>query len=213
MSQLRFALALDTDTPSPLLPPHMTSIQHTTHSSHSTIESDIIADLVPLMVDDPIALPPVHVTRSKRSRKTVSARYRDGIMHITIPAWMSVAEEQKWIANMHQRFARANRKTDTDLMERARQLGREYTLPKPASVVWTRELTSRWGSCSIDTASIRINGKLGSAPAWVVDYVLVHELAHLVHADHSPAFWEVVNRYPKAERAIGFLMGMGLAEG
>jgi predicted metal-dependent hydrolase len=213
MSQLRFALAPDPEPLSPSLPPHMTSIQHTTHSSHTTIESDIVADLVPLVIDDPLQLPPVEVTRSKRSRKTVSARYRDGIMHITIPAWMSSTEEQKWIANMQGRFARANRKTDSDLMDRARQLGRQYNLPKPASVVWTRELTSRWGSCSIDTASIRINGKLGSAPTWVVDYVLVHELAHLVHADHSPAFWEVVNRYPKAERAIGFLMGMGLAEG
>ena len=57
-----------------------------------------------------------------------------------------------------------------------------------------------------------INGKLSSAPSWVVDYVLVHELAHLIHADHSAAFWDVVNRYPKTERAIGFLMGMGLAE-
>ncbi len=155
---------------------------------------------------------PVQVTRSKRSRKTVSARYRDGVLHITIPAWMSRADEQKWVATMEQRFAKANRKTDTDLMDRARQLGRAYGLPKPASVVWTRELKSRWGSCTIDTATIRINGKLTTAPSWVVDYVLVHELAHLVHADHSAAFWDVVNRYPKTERAIGFLMGMGLAE-
>ncbi len=159
-----------------------------------------------------VAPPPVQVTRSKRSRKTVSARYRDGVMHLTIPAWMSRAEEQKWIATMQQRFARANRKTDAELMDRARQLGRQYGLPKPAGVVWTRELSSRWGSCTIDTASIRINGKLSSAPSWVVDYVLVHELAHLIHADHSAAFWDVVNRYPKTERAIGFLMGMGLAE-
>jgi predicted metal-dependent hydrolase len=160
-----------------------------------------------------VAPPPtVQVTRSKRSRKTVSARYRDGVMHLTIPAWMSRADEQKWIATMQQRFARANRKTDTELMDRARQLGRQHGLPKPASVVWTRDLSSRWGSCTIDTASIRINGKLSSAPSWVVDYVLVHELAHLIHADHSAAFWDVVNRYPKTERAIGFLMGMGLAE-
>lgn len=213
------------------LPHDMTSINHTTHSSHTnvahheTIEAIDVAEVdeselteaaesIPNpTVADGVITPPVQVTRSKRSRKTVSARYRDGVMHVTIPWWMSPAEEQTWVANMQQRFARANRKTDTALMDRALQLARQYKLPRPASVVWTRELKSRWGSCTTDTASIRLNGKLGSAPAWVVDYVLVHELAHLVHADHSPAFWEVVNRYPKAERAIGFLMGMGLAEG
>jgi predicted metal-dependent hydrolase len=197
----------------PPLPPDMASINHTTHSTHTNVDDPV--DITPSTahVAQGVVTPPVQVTRSKRSRKTVSARYRDGIMHVTIPWWMSATEEQTWVANMQQRFARANRKTDTALMDRAAQLARQYKLPLPASVVWTRELTSRWGSCTIDTASIRINGKLASAPSWVVDYVLVHELAHLVHADHSPAFWDVVNRYPKAERSIGFLMGMGLAEG
>jgi predicted metal-dependent hydrolase len=156
--------------------------------------------------------PPVQVTRSKRSKKTVSARFRDGIVQITIPAWMSAKDEAVWVAKMVQRFERANRNTDVDLMARAKQLAREYALPKPASVVWTRELSSRWGSCTIDTGAIRINGKLTKAPSWVVDYVLVHELAHLMHADHSTAFWDVVARYPKSERAIGFLMGLGMVE-
>jgi predicted metal-dependent hydrolase len=156
--------------------------------------------------------PPVQVTRSKRSRKTVSARFRDGVVHVTIPAWMSAKEEAEWVAKMLQRFERSNRNTDEDLMTRAKQLAREYKLPKPASVTWTRELSSRWGSCTIDTGAIRINGKLTKAPSWVVDYVLVHELTHLMHADHSAMFWEVVARYPKSERAIGFLMGLGMTE-
>ncbi len=154
----------------------------------------------------------VQVTRSKRSRKTVSARFRDGVIHITIPAWMSAKQEAEWVTKMVARFERSNRNTDGDLMVRARQLSKQHDLPKPASVVWTRELSSLWGSCSTDTGAIRINGKLTKAPSWVLDYVLVHELAHLVHDDHSPAFWDVVARYPKSERAIGFLLGMGFAE-
>jgi predicted metal-dependent hydrolase len=157
-------------------------------------------------------VPPVQVSRSKRSKKTVSARFRDGIVQITIPSWMSAKEEAEWVAKMVHRFERANRNTDADLMAKAKQLARDYKLPKPASVAWTRELSSRWGSCTTDTGAIRINGKLAKAPSWVVDYVLVHELAHLMHADHSAAFWDVVARYPKSERAIGFLMGLGMVE-
>jgi predicted metal-dependent hydrolase len=166
-----------------------------------------------MRVDDVEDLPPsVVVTRSKRSRKTVSARFREGAIHVTIPAWMTQKQADEWVVKMVARFERSNRNSDGDLMSRARQLCREHDLPKPASVVWTRELSSLWGSCSTDTGAIRINGKLTKAPVWVLDYVLVHELAHLLHADHSPAFWLVVARYAKSERAIGFLLGMGFNE-
>jgi hypothetical protein len=48
-------------------------------------------------------------------------------------------------------------------------------------------------------------------PGWVVDYVLVHELAHLLVPGHGPRFWELVSGYPKAERARGYLEGIAAA--
>ena len=49
-------------------------------------------------------------------------------------------------------------------------------------------------------------------PSWVLDYVLVHELAHLRVAEHNRTFWNLVRRYPKTERAIGYLEGLSAAE-
>ncbi len=51
---------------------------------------------------------------------------------------------------------------------------------------------SRWGSCTPTRGTIRYSWRLILAPDWVLDYVAAHEVAHLVHADHSPHFWAVV---------------------
>jgi predicted metal-dependent hydrolase len=70
-------------------------------------------------------------------------------------------------------------------------------------------MTTRWGSCTPATGTIRISDRLARMPGWVLDYVLVHELAHLAVPGHSPAFWRLVHRYPKAERAMGYLIAKG----
>ncbi len=79
---------------------------------------------------------------------------------------------------------------------------------RATSVSWSSRMTTRWGSCSTHSGAIRISDRLASAPDWVLDSVLVHELAHLHHADHGPAFHELANRHPQAARARGFLEGM-----
>jgi predicted metal-dependent hydrolase len=60
---------------------------------------------------------------------------------------------------------------------------------------------SRWGSCTPSRGTIRYSWRLIMAPSWVLDYVAAHEVAHLVHADHSPRFWAVVKGLLGDEKA------------
>ena len=156
---------------------------------------------------------PVEVRRSTRRRRTVSA-YRDGDRTVVlIPARMSRAEERRWVSVMLERLARQDarlRPSDDELMERARDLSRRHLdgRARPASVRWVTNKGSRWGSCTPADRTIRLSTRLQGMPSWVVDYVLVHELAHLLEAGHGPAFWELVDRYPRTERARGYLEGV-----
>jgi predicted metal-dependent hydrolase len=122
-----------------------------------------------------------------------------------VPSWMSKADEARWVDEMTRRFTRRQSTTAIDLPARAATLAARHDLPTPTSVRWAT-METRWGSCTPSSATIRIAERLAGFPSWVLDYVLVHELAHLVVADHSPRFWALVDRYPKAERAKGFLI-------
>ena len=97
---------------------------------------------------------------------------------------------------------------DDGLRARALRLSDTYLggLSVPETVRWVDNQSTRWGSCTPGTGRLRLSSALASYPGWVLDYVLVHELAHVVHADHSPAFWALVNRYPLTERARGYLI-------
>jgi hypothetical protein len=78
------------------------------------------------------------------------------------------------------------------MIERVRQRSAEMQLhPKRISL---RDQRSRWGSCS-RRGNIALNWRLIQAPPAVLDYVVVHELAHLREFNHSPAFWVLVARY------------------
>ncbi len=152
----------------------------------------------------------VEVVRSARRRKTVQARQVGGVLRIAIPAAMSRADEERWVAEMTSRFQRRNRAAGVDLRARADALARRYRLPAPRAVTWVGNQEQRWGSCTTwPAATIRISDRVAAFPPWVLDYVLVHELAHLVEPGHSPAFWALVERYPRTERARGYLIAKG----
>lgn len=152
----------------------------------------------------------VSVLRSAKRRKTVSARLVDGVLEVRVPAWMSAEEEARHVERMVGRFQRRSETDGIDVERRARDLARRHDLPQPSSVRWVDNQTSRWGSCTPSDGTIRISSRLAPWPRWVLDFVLVHELAHLAEPSHGPAFHALVARYPLAERATGFLIAKGI---
>ncbi|GAB3664225.1 M48 family metallopeptidase [Actinocorallia lasiicapitis] len=162
--------------------------------------------------------PNVEVRRSPRRRRTVSA-YRDGDKTVVLlPSSLSKAEEEYEIARILERLEGRERRrrapeADEELLARAQDLSRRYLggRARPQSVRWVDNQRSRWGSCTPEDRTIRISTMLRGMPSWVVDYVLVHELAHLLEPGHNAAFWEIVGAYPKTERARGYLEGVAAA--
>jgi predicted metal-dependent hydrolase len=164
------------------------------------------------------ATPRVEVRRSRRRTRTVSA-YRDGdTVIVLIPARLSANEEQEWVARMVAKVGRAERRRRPDddaLVARASQLSARYLdgQARPASVRWVTNQNSRWGSCTPLDGSIRLSTRLQGMPAYVVDYVLLHELTHLIVPGHGEDFWDRVNAFDLAERARGFLEGVSSVRG
>nr|WP_282202495.1 M48 family metallopeptidase [Kitasatospora fiedleri] len=158
----------------------------------------------------------VEVRRSARRSRTVSA-YREGDRTVVlIPARMSHAEEQRWVAQMLDKLAAQESRRmlgDEALQSRARELSRLYLAGRavPEQVRWVTNQNSRWGSCTPSERTIRLSHRLQGMPEYVVDYVLLHELAHLLVPDHGPRFWALLDAYPRTERARGYLEGVASA--
>ena len=68
---------------------------------------------------------------------------------------------------------------------------------------------SKFGCCDYHQKKIRISHQVAEMPRWVQDYVILHELAHLVVPNHSKKFWDIMSGYPLAERAKGYLAAKG----
>lgn len=160
----------------------------------------------------------VEVRRSARRRRTVSAYRQEGLLVVLVPSRMSAAEEGEWVRTMVARVSTSEQRrqrSDGDLERRALELSRDHLGGRavPASVRWVTNQRSRWGSCTPADGSIRLSDKLRGMPGWVVDYVLLHELAHLLQPGHGPQFWALLEGYPRLERARGYLQGVSAASG
>lgn len=160
----------------------------------------------------------IRVIRSDRREKTVSARLTDdgATIEVLAPASATDQELAPIIERLKGRILRHKAKAETAddraLAQRAAELNRAYFQGKLRwnEIRYVANQQKRYGSCTPATGVIRISHRVASMPAWVRDYVIVHELAHLLEANHGSRFWRLVNRYPKTERARGYLIALGL---
>ena len=148
----------------------------------------------------------VVVIRSAKRKSTAQARIVDGRLEVRIPGRASAAEERRLVELFEKRFERATASEQVDLAARARMLAKRFDLPEPEEIRWVSNQRHRWGSCTPSTATIRLSDRMAGFPLWVIDHVIVHELAHLVERRHGPAFEALASRYPLAERAEGYLL-------
>ncbi len=148
----------------------------------------------------------VDVIRSPKRRKTAQARLVGDRLEVRIPGRSTRKHEQELVAYFVDKFTRATDRSEFDLAKRSTELAERYGLSEPASIRWVSNQKGRWGSCTPVDKTIRLSDRLARFPTWVIDYVIVHELAHLDVVGHGPDFWRLVNQYPKTERARGFLI-------
>lgn len=156
--------------------------------------------------------PPVEVHRSARRRRGGQAALRDGRVVVRIPAGLPPEEDRAMVDALLGKVLRARssaqRGGDDWLRARADRLADRYLdAVRATDVRWSRRMQHRWGSCTPATGQIRISDRLATVPDLVLDYVLVHELAHLHVSGHSARFHALVDRYPHVERARGYLDG------
>lgn len=160
----------------------------------------------------------VKVIRSKRRKKTVEGRLESGVLVVRAPASITNAELAPIIQKLRSKVEKKQRRlqlnSDASLEARARELNRRYFQGKLTwrSIRYVTNQNKRFGSCTPSHGTIRISHRVEHMPAWVRDYVIIHELAHLIESNHSQAFWDLVNRYKRSERARGYLIGIGMAE-
>lgn len=169
--------------------------------------------------------PPVEVRRSTKRRRTVSADLRDGVVIVSIPAHFTAAQEADWVHRMvtkllskHQALTPAPGGADSanpgdELLQRARTLSEAYLAGRgqPVSIGWVTNQNSRWASATPARKTIRLSHKLQGMPGWVVDYVILHEMAHLIEPSHNRVFWRLLEAYPRTETAKAFLEGVSFA--
>ena len=162
----------------------------------------------------------IKILRSKKRMRTVSARIVKDILIVRAPEYIREGRLQKVIAELKARIERKQLKEELnkseDLVQRVREFNLRYFENKLTvnSIEYVTDQNSKFGCCNYRTGCIRISQRISAMPQWVRNYVIIHELAHLVVPDHSKAFWEIVYRYKLAERARGYLIAAGgLGEG
>ena len=152
----------------------------------------------------------IEVRRSTRRKKTIEA-YRNGEkVIVSIPARMSQREANQVVDEMVKKILHDESVPNKEqLFARAQLLNHKYLDGKaiPASVEWSSRMSRIWGACTIEDRTIRISDRLRDAPEYALDYLLLHELIHILVPGHGPEFKSLLNRYPELARAEGYFEG------
>lgn len=162
------------------------------------------------------------VRSSARRTRTMTAFREGGKLVVVVPEHMTARQRRDMVPGLVARFLAKEAKNrppraDDELTARAQELYRSYIAPHASGpepvmgVRWVDNMAQRWGSCTISTGEIRLSHRLQAMPNWVVDYVLLHEVAHLEEREHNARFWALVNAHAESPRARGFLEGVDFA--
>lgn len=162
----------------------------------------------------------VVVIRSTRRTRTISADISNGMLRLRVPMRLSRTEVDRHARQFRKKLNTSIARNDADpgrtdqaLMDRALALSNKYFQGRlrPASVTWSSRQQHRWGSTTSTTREIRLSARMRNMPDWVLDSVLVHELAHLEESHHGPAFQALIAEYPRTAEADAFLAGVSWA--
>jgi len=158
----------------------------------------------------------VLIKRSKNRKKTISARVIQDVMHVSAPVSYPEKKLEETIEKFKARFEKQRQKKELNskinLFEVAQRLNHKYFDGEieVESIEYSANQNSIYGNCTHQKRTIRISHHLAKMPEWVRDYVIIHEMAHIIEPNHGASFWKLVSRYELTERARGYLMAKGM---
>jgi predicted metal-dependent hydrolase len=146
--------------------------------------------------------------------KNINARLRETTLSVSAPFNTPQATLDQVIPDLARRLVRRAHARQVNAEEDALALAQKIAArfpnrPEVAEVLFVTTQGARWGSYSPATRTIRLHAALRRMPRWVLESVVAHELAHVTHHDHSPAFWRLLRHvYPDTDKARAFLAGV-----
>lgn len=156
------------------------------------------------------------IKRSRKRKKTIQGFVKDGVITVHVPFGLDPSEEKTQVEaiakRLERKMARKHEKDDEYLLKLFEKFNREFFDSRLVanSIRFVNNQNVINGSCTPGEKTIRISDRLLHMPSWVLNYVVIHEMTHLVFPDHSRAFWNIVNRYRYTERARGYLIAKGM---
>lgn len=170
------------------------------------------------MIQNNSAISDIKITRSVKRRKTIGAQLINNIMYVYAPYNIPDEKLNKIIASFKEKFIRGMLKkklnNEKPLKEIAEMLNKKYLKNRldisSISIEYVTGQNHKFGCCNYQNKSIRISHRIAQMPGWVRDYVIIHELAHLVVPNHSKSFWDILSEYKLSERAKGYLIAKGM---